>query len=72
MPSSSISPPSDLLSYSKTMHMHTKRQMEAANMSNTRRSRSSRSAVPSMPNGSSSISSSSSSRSDDGAHEYHD
>ncbi|KAK1539536.1 uncharacterized protein CCOS01_00850 [Colletotrichum costaricense] len=31
-------PPSDLSTYMRSMHQHTKRQMEAANRSSTRRS----------------------------------
>ncbi|KAI0472071.1 hypothetical protein GGR56DRAFT_677918 [Xylariaceae sp. FL0804] len=29
---SSMSPPSDLISYARSMHLHTKRQMEAGNI----------------------------------------
>ncbi|KAI2643427.1 hypothetical protein GGS21DRAFT_496313 [Xylaria nigripes] len=32
-----VSPPVDLASYSRSMHSHTKRQMEAANISPSRR-----------------------------------
>ncbi|KAI1075285.1 hypothetical protein F5B20DRAFT_560794 [Whalleya microplaca] len=64
-------PPVDLASYARSMHQHTKRQMEAANMPPVRRSgRSSRSQLPSLPNGTSSTSSSS--RSPNSDHEYHD
>ncbi|KAI1214992.1 uncharacterized protein F4807DRAFT_16671 [Annulohypoxylon truncatum] len=66
----SLPPPVDLLSYARSMHQHTKRQMEAANMPTSRRSiRSPRSHVTSLPNGTSG--SSSSSRSP-GEVEYHD
>ncbi|KAI1765617.1 hypothetical protein GGR53DRAFT_489745 [Hypoxylon sp. FL1150] len=64
----SLPPPVDLASYARSMHQHTKRQMEAANMPTSRRSaRTSRAHMPGMPNG---VSSSSSSRSSDV--EYHD
>ncbi|KAG4219351.1 hypothetical protein PC116_g32169 [Phytophthora cactorum] len=66
---SSIPPPVDLASYARSMHLHTKRQMEAANMPTSRRSnRSSRTHVPGLPNG---TSANSSSRSPDEV-EYHD
>ncbi|KAI0801711.1 hypothetical protein GGR55DRAFT_667658 [Xylaria sp. FL0064] len=66
-----MSPPHDLKSYSRSMHSHTKRQMEAANMSSSRRStHSQNSPVPSMPNGTS-TSSSTSSRTLNASHEYH-
>ncbi|KAI1180898.1 hypothetical protein F4777DRAFT_527408 [Nemania sp. FL0916] len=67
-----MSPPHDLASYSRSMHSHTKRQMEAANMSSSRRSTPSQNApVPAMPNGTSTSSSTSTSRSINGHHEYH-
>ncbi|KAI0167009.1 hypothetical protein GGR52DRAFT_574972 [Hypoxylon sp. FL1284] len=57
-----LPPPVDLASYARSMHQHTKRQMEAANMPTSRRSgRTSRAHVPSLPNGTSSSSSSRSS-----------
>ncbi|KAI0875035.1 hypothetical protein GGS24DRAFT_457198 [Hypoxylon argillaceum] len=63
-------PPHDLASYSRSMHSHTKRQMEAANMSPSRRSGPSHnSLVPSLPNGTS-TSSSNSSRTINGSHGY--
>ncbi|TRX96287.1 hypothetical protein FHL15_003011 [Xylaria flabelliformis] len=68
-----MSPPIDLASYSRSMHSHTKRQMEAANISaSSRRQRnhSQNSPVSSMPNGTSS-SPSNSTRSVNGTHEYH-
>ncbi|KAI0969744.1 hypothetical protein F4678DRAFT_152526 [Xylaria arbuscula] len=66
-----MSPPHDLTSYSRSMHSHTKRQMEAANMSSSRRRSPTQNApVSSMPNGTSS-GSSSSSRTLNGSHEYH-
>ncbi|KAI0146331.1 hypothetical protein GGR57DRAFT_478865 [Xylariaceae sp. FL1272] len=70
---SNMSPPSDLASYSRVMHLHTKRQMEAANMSSRRHERSSDAPVPSMPNGNSGNSSTSpsSSRGSRDSHEYH-
>ncbi|KAI1468529.1 uncharacterized protein F4812DRAFT_458960 [Daldinia caldariorum] len=56
---SSIPSPVDLASYARSMHLHTKRQMEAANMPTSRRSnRSSRTHVPGLPNGTSGTSSS--------------
>ncbi|KAJ9151593.1 hypothetical protein NKR19_g4839 [Coniochaeta hoffmannii] len=61
--SMSPSPPTDIGSYSRFMHQHTKRQMDAANRSSQRRSnhhtsnRSVNGATPSMPNGVSSRSS---------------
>ncbi|KAI0199021.1 hypothetical protein F4808DRAFT_433869 [Astrocystis sublimbata] len=52
---SNMSPPNDLTSYSRSMHTHTKRQMEAANISSSSRQRghsqSQHSPVSSMPNG---------------------
>lgn len=54
------SPPTDIGSYSRFMHQHTKRQMDAANRSSQRRSdhQSTRSGfTPAMPNGVSSMSS---------------
>ncbi|KAI1490422.1 hypothetical protein F5X96DRAFT_669693 [Biscogniauxia mediterranea] len=60
---SSLPPPIDLASYSRSMHLHTKRQMEAANMTTpTRRGGRTTSAnsIPSLPNGPSSTSSTSS------------
>jgi hypothetical protein len=71
---SNMPPCSDLASYSRTMHMHTKRQMEAANMSSSRRGsgRSQQSSGSDMVNGiSPSSSMSMSSRSMNGTHEYH-
>ncbi|KAI1754472.1 hypothetical protein F4782DRAFT_492625 [Xylaria castorea] len=67
-----MSPPIDLASYSRSMHSHTKRQMEAANISasSRRRSHEQNSPVSSMPNGTSS-SPSSSTRGSNGSHEYH-
>lgn len=51
----SPSPPTDISSYSRFMHQHTKRQMDAFNRSSQRRSspqQSNRSGTtPSMPNG---------------------
>ena len=46
-------PPADLPTYSRSMHQHTKKQMEAASRSPHRRSgnNSHTTAVPSMPNG---------------------
>ncbi|KAI0434674.1 hypothetical protein F5Y09DRAFT_295351 [Xylaria sp. FL1042] len=68
---SNMSPPHDLTSYSRSMHSHTKRQMEAANMSSSRRSAHSHtSTVPSMPNGTS-TSSTNSTRTLNASHEYH-
>ncbi|KAI3323174.1 hypothetical protein HD806DRAFT_498292 [Xylariaceae sp. AK1471] len=71
-----MSPPNDLTSYSRSMHMHTKRQMEAANMSSSRRSgHSQHSPMSTMSNGTSlsSSSSNSSSRAMNGSHhEYHE
>ena len=59
--SMSASPPSDLGSYSRFMHQHTKRQMDAARGSSNRRSNHHQSTqsggTPSMPNGVSSRSS---------------
>ncbi|KAI5924138.1 hypothetical protein F4810DRAFT_709856 [Camillea tinctor] len=58
----SLPPPIDLASYSRSMHLHTKRQMEAANMATpTRRSgrTTSTTAIPSLANGTSSGSSTS-------------
>ncbi|KAI0024451.1 hypothetical protein F4780DRAFT_725499 [Xylariomycetidae sp. FL0641] len=67
-----LPPPVDLASYSKSMLMHTKRQMEATNVGSPRRSGRGRgSPVPSMPNGTSSTSSTSPGRSNS-IHEYHD
>ncbi|OTA92285.1 hypothetical protein M434DRAFT_396527, partial [Hypoxylon sp. CO27-5] len=55
----SLPPPVDLASYSRSMHQHTKRQMEAANMPTSRRSsRPTRSEAPSLPNGTSTSSTS--------------
>ncbi|KAI1776163.1 hypothetical protein F4818DRAFT_413262 [Hypoxylon cercidicola] len=55
---SSLPPPVDLASYARSMHQHTKRQMEAANMPTSRRNgRTTRSHAPSLPNGTSSSSS---------------
>ncbi|KAI1398116.1 hypothetical protein F4819DRAFT_469796 [Hypoxylon fuscum] len=66
---STLPPPVDLASYARSMHQHTKRQMEAANMPTGRRSgRTNRSQVTGLLNGTSS--SSSSSRSPE--IEYHD
>ncbi|GAW25409.1 hypothetical protein SAMD00023353_0600530 [Rosellinia necatrix] len=49
-----MTPPFDLASYSRSMHSHTKRQMEAANMTSTRRSGPAHSPlVSTMPNGTS-------------------
>ncbi|KAI6090795.1 hypothetical protein F4821DRAFT_227882, partial [Hypoxylon rubiginosum] len=57
----SLPPPVDLATYARSMHQHTKRQMEAANMPTSRRNgRTSRAHFPSMPNGVSSSSSTSS------------
>ncbi|KAI8633177.1 hypothetical protein F5Y19DRAFT_416982 [Xylariaceae sp. FL1651] len=67
---SNLPPPHDLTTYSRSMHLHTKRQMEAANMYSSRRSRSGQSPVSSMPNGTSS-NTSVSSRGSNGSHEYH-
>ncbi|KAI1853759.1 hypothetical protein JX265_003907 [Neoarthrinium moseri] len=65
----SPSPPTDLPSYARFMHQHTKKQMEAASRSSHRRGqRSSHSGVPAVPNG---ISSSGSSHSSEGV-DYHD
>ncbi|KAI0119993.1 hypothetical protein GGR51DRAFT_495874, partial [Nemania sp. FL0031] len=65
-----MSPPHDLASYSRSMHSHTKRQMEAANMSSARRTGPSQNTpIPSMPNGTS-TSSSTSSRAINGSHGY--
>ncbi|KAI1437486.1 hypothetical protein GGR50DRAFT_692264 [Xylaria sp. CBS 124048] len=36
MPATHVSPPVDLASYSRSMHSHTKRQMEAAMVSSSR------------------------------------
>ncbi|KAF3770807.1 hypothetical protein M406DRAFT_320516 [Cryphonectria parasitica EP155] len=45
-------PPSDLGSYMRSMHQHTKRQIEAMSRSQERRSRNTGSrGTPSMPNG---------------------
>ncbi|KAI1736211.1 hypothetical protein F4680DRAFT_432948 [Xylaria scruposa] len=68
-----MSPPVDLASYSRIMHSHTKRQMEAANISasSRRRQRSQSPPVSSMPNGTSSSSHPSSARGVNGTHEYH-
>ncbi|GAW12579.1 hypothetical protein ANO14919_019490 [Xylariales sp. No.14919] len=54
-----MSPPNDLASYSRSMHSHTKKQMEAANMAPTRRTGgpSQNSPVPTIPNGTSTSSS---------------
>ncbi|KAK8135449.1 hypothetical protein PG984_003389 [Apiospora sp. TS-2023a] len=70
MASSSPSPPQDISSYSRFMHQHTKRQMEAASRSSHRRGgRSSQnSSTPAMPNGVSSSTDGSSPNSV----EYHD
>ncbi|KAK8017442.1 hypothetical protein PG993_013768 [Apiospora rasikravindrae] len=71
MPSSSPPPPQDISSYSRFMHQHTKRQMEAASRSSHRRSgRSSHNShVPAMPNG---VSSSNDEASSPNSIEYHD
>ncbi|KAH8663970.1 hypothetical protein BX600DRAFT_463361 [Xylariales sp. PMI_506] len=62
-------PPVDLPTYAKSMHQHTKRQMEAASRSTHRRgNHQSHSQMPGLPNG---ISSTSSSQSPNGV-EYHD
>ncbi|KAI0408114.1 hypothetical protein F4802DRAFT_550544 [Xylaria palmicola] len=73
---SNMSPPHDLASYSRSMHSHTKRQMEAANMSSTRRgsggsggNHSQTSPVSSMPNGTTANPQSSTRM--NGSHEYH-
>lgn len=66
-------PPVDITTYSRSMHQHTKRQMEAASRSSHRHSggrSSQRGGVPAMPNGVSS--SSTSSTSPDRIHDYHD
>ncbi|KAL7625497.1 hypothetical protein AAE478_004717 [Parahypoxylon ruwenzoriense] len=66
-----LPPPVDLASYARSMHQHTKRQMEAASMSTGRRStRPPHSQVPSLPNGTSTSSSSRSPNENDV--EYHD
>lgn len=66
----SVSPPTDISSYARYMHQHTKRQMEAASRSSHRRSGNmSPGGTPSIPNG---VSSSSSSGSPNAVHEYHD
>ncbi|KAI1188807.1 hypothetical protein F5B17DRAFT_393893 [Nemania serpens] len=66
-----MSPPHDLTSYSRSMHSHTKRQMEAANISSSRRSdQSGSSPTSSMPNGTSTDSSNSTSTMNS-AHGYH-
>ncbi|KAI3334915.1 hypothetical protein F4824DRAFT_466425 [Ustulina deusta] len=66
-----MSPPNDLTSYARSMHSHTKRQMEAANMSSSRRSgHLQNSPVPPMSNGTL-TNSSSSVRTMNGSHEYH-
>ncbi|KAH8891318.1 hypothetical protein GQ53DRAFT_648971 [Thozetella sp. PMI_491] len=44
-------PPSDLGTYARTMHQHTKKQMEAISTGPQRRSRGTRHGPPSMPNG---------------------
>ncbi|KAH8162535.1 hypothetical protein CIB48_g5697 [Xylaria polymorpha] len=66
-----MSPPNDLTSYSRSMHSHTKRQMEAANLSPSshQRGHSQNSLMSSMPNGTSS-SSPNSTRSANGSHGY--
>ncbi|KAK6062835.1 hypothetical protein SCUP234_11885 [Seiridium cupressi] len=65
----SPTPPSDLPSYARFMHQHTKKQMEEASRSSHRRSSRSSRVAPSMPNGGSS--STASSPSSNGV-EYHD
>ncbi|KAI0446654.1 hypothetical protein F4803DRAFT_476246 [Xylaria telfairii] len=66
-----MSPPHDLASYSRSMHSHTKRQMEAANISSSshQRGHSRNSPVSSMPNGTSS-GSPNSTQSANGSHGY--
>ncbi|KXJ93055.1 hypothetical protein Micbo1qcDRAFT_160971 [Microdochium bolleyi] len=65
----SASPPTDISSYARFMHQHTKRQMEAASRSSHRRSGNmSPGGTPSMSNGTSSTSPASL----NGVHEYHD
>ncbi|KAI0398195.1 hypothetical protein F5Y17DRAFT_411361 [Xylariaceae sp. FL0594] len=74
-----MTPPHDLASYSRFMHQHTKRQMEAVRMSPSRQGRSSgrsrdHSPVPAMMNGTPAArgASSRSTARLNGAHEYHD
>ncbi|KAK8041393.1 hypothetical protein PG994_014400 [Apiospora phragmitis] len=71
MPSSSPPPPQDISSYSRFMHQHTKRQMEAASRSSHCRSGRSNhnSHVAAMHNG---VSSSDDSASSPNSIEYHD
>ncbi|KAI1117319.1 hypothetical protein F5Y14DRAFT_403967 [Nemania sp. NC0429] len=67
-----MSPPHDLTSYSRSMHSHTKRQMEAANMPVSRRSGQSRNGpMASMPNGTSTDSTASATSAMNGVHGYH-
>ncbi|KAJ1329547.1 hypothetical protein MN608_06283 [Microdochium nivale] len=66
----SASAPTDIPSYSRYMHQHTKRQMEAASQSSRRRSGNTSPGGTRKSNSSSS--SSSSSGSITGVHEYHD
>ncbi|KAK8101772.1 uncharacterized protein PG998_006816 [Apiospora kogelbergensis] len=72
MPSSSPPPPQDISSYSRFMHQHTKRQMEAASRSSHRRGgRSSQNShVSALPNGVSN--SSTDEASSPNSVEYHD
>ncbi|KAF7516836.1 hypothetical protein G7054_g13997 [Neopestalotiopsis clavispora] len=63
----SPAPPSDLPSYARFMHQHTKKQMEEISRASHRRSARSDRGTPSMPNGTASSSSSQSSHDD-----YHD